>query len=91
MIQYFDENGIALKEGQIIKVYHFTYKRKKRYMYKQVAIFKDQLYALHLPIRDLEKKGGYWFRAVADENGKIDGTTVIQCLCKECIWGKTCI
>lgn len=88
MKKLFDERGKELKDGQIIRVYHFTGARKKKhYMYKQVSIAQNSLYGLHLPIADNNQKSGYWLNYNADESGKIEGTRIVQCFCEQCISG----
>lgn len=84
MKDFYDERGKKLKDGQIIKVYHFTSRKKHRYMYKQIGIINGHFCAYHLPKTNIES--AYWLKAVADENGKIEGTRIVQCYCDHCVW-----
>ncbi len=85
----YDEKGREIHPKDLIKVFHFTgARRKKHYMYKQVStrvmgLSGEQLYALHLPIEvGKQDPGGYYLQSGADENGRIEGTVVIECLCE---------
>ena len=45
-----DKKGNQIREGDLIKIYHFTaaYRRKKHYMFKLVYIFEGYLRCAHL-------------------------------------------
>ena len=90
----FDERGKPIKDGQIIKVYHYKgVGKKNNYMYKQVSVRGNYLFALHLPI-EIGKEYGYVLKYQADSNGKIQGTRIVQCYCQDCIYGsnsKRCV
>ncbi len=75
---YFDKKHKPILDCSVIKVFHFIGARKKRhYMYKWVRRLPDGTWmARHLCTR--VEDSGYWLRAVADENGVIDDTEVVQ-------------
>ena len=48
-VSLLDKNGVLIEPFDVLKVYHFTGARKKKYyMYKMAVIWKDKLYASHL-------------------------------------------
>ena len=90
-IKLYDEKGKELKDGQLVRVFHFTGARnKKNYMYKQISKVEKGLYAMHLPVNlpcTDNNRPGYWPAYEADADGIIEGTRIVQCYCDQCIWG----
>lgn len=67
----FDQKGKVIQELDLLRVFHFTaaLRRKKHYMYKQVAIKDGRLFALHLN----GTEDGYWLPL-----GTVPDTEIIQ-------------
>jgi hypothetical protein len=56
-----DKNGILLDEFDILKVFHFTGARKKKYyMYKMVVRWQGELYGAHLDKTELTPSFPLW-------------------------------
>lgn len=86
-----DQKGRRFKQGQIIRVFHYVGpRRKKEYMYKQIAILKDRVFAYHLPLEHGQLHSGYWVESQADDDGVARGHLIVQCYCDDCIWNKGC-
>jgi hypothetical protein len=91
---YFDKNGVEIKEFSLVKMYHYTGRkrgrgREKHYMYKWIRLcaYNDGVYyymGCHLDGNDFFEKnskkilGEFSLRALADENRKIDCLEVLQ-------------
>jgi len=80
---YFDECGNEIKEGDLLKVYHFRHynRRKKCYMYHIVILkeFKEKLWWGAKMYHVSENVGHYNLRAVANPQTRIIyGTVVID-------------
>lgn len=75
---YVDSKGKRIQEFAVLKVFHFIGARnKKNYMYKWARIKNGYWCAQHLVDAS---DSSYWLRAVADSDGAIGDTEVVQCL-----------
>ena len=62
----YDKHGIPIKEFDVLKMFHFTgARRKKYYMYKWVREWKGRLYGSHLQSNE---HNGF---LLAEENAKL--------------------
>lgn len=69
MNKFYDKNGIQIREFAIIKFYHYTGKRRRKYyMYKQVRMIGEHMAAFHLVKNDTS----CWLKALANKEGFID-------------------
>lgn len=51
--QILDKNGVPIEEFDVLKVYHFTgVRRKKYYMYKLAVLREGRLYGAHLSTKN---------------------------------------
>jgi hypothetical protein len=79
---YRDETGMRIEEGDLLKVFHFIGRGKKRYWMYHIAIledFKGQLFWAGKEYHAEGNKGHYRLMSVADkQNGIIPGYTVIS-------------
>lgn len=79
---YYDETGLEIQEGDLLKVFHFRHcrRREKIYMY-HIAILQEWSGKYWWAGKDYNRsgeKGHYHLRAVADkETGIIRGTRII--------------
>jgi len=79
---YFDEMGIEIREGDLLKVYHFRHylHRRKMFMY-HIAILQQNKDGYWWAAKEYNRegdKGHYWLLAVANkETGMIMGTQII--------------
>jgi len=79
---YYDNNGVEIQEGDLLKIYHFRHylRRRKMYMY-HVAILQDWgeagLFWAGKVYHREGKKGHYTFRAVANSDRILKGFEVI--------------
>lgn len=49
MTRYDDKNGVRIEPGDVLKLFHFTdRKRKRHYMYKRAILRDGELYIEHL-------------------------------------------
>lgn len=77
---YFDKNGKEIKEFAVLKIFHFTGIRRKRYyMYKWVKLIeknnKQYWVAYHLT----DDSGRYFFlRSIANENRILSNVEIVQ-------------
>lgn len=79
-MNFYDEKGKQIQEFAVLKVFHYIgARRKKEYMYKWVRVIDGHLAAMHLT----GEKGSYWLKAVADKDGLIKGTQIVQCYHKD--------
>jgi hypothetical protein len=56
---YYDKNGLEIREGDLLKMYHFQRGRKKFYMYKYVDVAQGHFRACHYG-----KNDGPWLKAL---------------------------
>jgi hypothetical protein len=81
-LPYFDEAGNEIMEGDLLRVWHFRERRRRKihYMY-QIAVLvesKGNYYWGAKMYHVTENKNHYWLKAVANENRKINGTIVLD-------------
>lgn len=68
-MKFYDNKGVEIREFAVIKFYHFTGKRRRKYyMYKWVNIIDGHLAARHLT----PDGGSFWLKAVADKDNRIN-------------------
>jgi predicted RNA-binding protein (virulence factor B family) len=66
MLTVYDKKGREIKEGDVLRVFHYTsHRRKRMYMYKFVIIKDGELYALHLNMLYKTESSGYFVKAAA--------------------------
>lgn len=80
MSEIYDEQGVPMRVGDVVKVYHFTaaLRRKKHYMYKQVVrswAFRDGTPALDLSHLDMT---GETYTLHASDGGLMAGHEIVQ-------------
>lgn len=72
---YFDECGNKIEEGDLIRVWHFRgrHRRKIHYMYHIVTLeeFNGKKYFGGKSYHVAENKSHYWLRAVADKETRV--------------------
>jgi hypothetical protein len=79
---YYDEKGVEIGEGDLLKIYHFRHyiRKEKMYMY-QIAILQESQGTFWWAAKDYNRegeKGHYWLKSVADKTtGIIHGTEII--------------
>lgn len=67
-----DKFGIEIEECDILKVYHFTgARRKKYYMYKMAVLWDGKLYASHLMKKQISPDYPLWTSNVNSEHYEI--------------------
>lgn len=80
----FDERGVEIHAGCVIRVFHFIGARKKKhYMYKLVSAHNGVLYALHIENLHPMESRGYLLASHVDSDRRIKGTRIVSCNCKD--------
>ena len=68
-MKFYDKKGIEIREFAVIKIFHYTGpRRRKYYMYKWIKIENGNYVAYHLT----DRTGSFWLKAIADEKGTVD-------------------
>lgn len=75
-VQLYDERGIPLEEGDLIRVFHFRTKRKKYWMYKRVFRHEGFLMAEHYPFDPKPSPYANSY-GLQGESIQLDGVTVV--------------
>ena len=77
---YYDKNGREIKEGHLIKTYHFTGARKKKYyMYHVATLEKDGDNIGYWGAREYYKdRPHYWLKAVANHRNYLLNYEVVK-------------
>lgn len=73
---YYDQNGVEIEEGDLLKVFHFRHQNRKRKMYMyHVAILQESdkgyFWWAGKDYLRKENKGHYWLLAVANKENRI--------------------
>jgi hypothetical protein len=70
-----DKNGIPIEPFDVLKVFHFTGpRRKKYYMYKVAILWNDKLYGAHLNENPLKPGYPLWI------HDSLEDTEIVQSL-----------
>ncbi len=79
---YYDKNGIEIKVGDILKVYHFNVGKRDWYMWKLVSYDeKFGLVGLHTGCGKIcidEHKNWFRLHAIANDNGVLTEAEIIN-------------
>jgi hypothetical protein len=77
---YYDETGRPIQEFDVIRVFHFTgARRKKYYMYKWVKLIKEGGEKVWVAYHLADGNGYYYhLRTYADQTRRIEGTRIIN-------------
>lgn len=74
---YYDETGLQILPGDLLRVYHFTSGKTKRYMY-HVADIEDGQFPVMVAHHYRRERPHYRLYIVADERRIIHGTRIIH-------------
>lgn len=80
---YYDEKGVEIETGDLLKVYHYRSRhfRRKEYMY-HIAILQESKGKLYWAAKDYNREGNvghYWLMSVAHKASRIiSGTEIIK-------------